>query len=234
MTFRVEHWGGVAVLPVMAAPAEYGEHLRARIAPLMTGIGPVEAAVALTRALADLEAAGRLPDLIVSLGSCGSAALEHAAVYQAASVAYRDMDASPLGFEKGVTPLSDLPAVLPLPTPIPGVPTATLSTGANVISGAAYAAIDAQMVDMETWALVRAAMTFGVPRIALRGVSDGRAELKALEDWTSTLHHVDENLAVALDRLKVVLEEGGLDNLVCFQKPPRLASADVGQRGREL
>ena len=213
MTFRVELWGGVAVLPVMAAPAEYGEHLRARIAPLMTGIGPVEAAVALTRALADLEAVRQLPDLIVSLGSCGSATLDHAAVYQAASVAYRDMDASPLGFEKGVTPLSDLPAVLPLPTPIPGVPTATLSTGANVVSGAAYRAIEADMVDMETWALVRAAMTFGVPLIALRGVSDGRAELKALEDWTSTLHHVDENLAVALDRLKAVLDARGLDAL---------------------
>ena len=120
------------------------------------------------------------------------------------------MDASPLGFEKGVTPLSDLPAVLPLPCPIPGVPCATLSTGGAVISGAAYDAIDAEMVDMETWALLRAAQTFGVPLIALRGVSDGRAELKALEDWTSTLHHVDENLAVALDALIARLEADGL------------------------
>lgn len=197
----------------MAAPAEYGLHLQARIQPLMTGVGPVEAAVALTAALAWFEAAGERPDLIVSLGSCGSRVLEHAAVYQASSVAYRDMDASALGFAKGVTPLLDQPAILPLPCPIPGVPTATLSTGANVISGAAYDAIDADMVDMETWALVRSAQTFGVPLIALRGVSDGRAELKALEDWTSTLHHVDENLAAALDRLTAVLEAEGLPAL---------------------
>jgi len=207
---RLERHGSVTVLPVMAAPAEYGEHLRARIDPLMTGVGPVEGAVVLTAALARLEAAGELPDLIVSLGSCGSRVLEHAAVYQASSVAYRDMDASPLGFPKGVTPLLDQPAVLPLRCPIPGVPTATLSTGGNVVSGAAYDAIDAEMVDMETWALVRAAQTFGVPLIALRGVSDGRAELKALEDWTSTLHHVDQNLAAALDRLIAVLEADGL------------------------
>jgi adenosylhomocysteine nucleosidase len=213
VSHRLERWGGVSILTVMAAPAEYGDHLKARIAPVMTGIGPVEAAVVLTHVLAELTARGDLPDLIVSLGSCGSPTLEHAAVYQAASVAYRDMDASPLGFEKGVTPLSELPAVLSLPTPIPGVPTATLSTGANVVSGAAYAAIAAEMVDMETWALVRAAMRFDVPLIALRGVSDGRAELTALEDWTSTLHHVDENLAVALDRLKAVLEERGHDAL---------------------
>ncbi len=199
--FRLETWGKVTVLSVMAAPAEYGVELKQRIQPLMTGIGPVEGAVALTAALARLEAQGRLPDLIVSLGSCGSPTLEHAAVYQASSVGYRDMDASPLGFEKGVTPLSDLPAVLPLPCPIPGWPTARLSTGANVVSGTAYADIDAEMVDMETWALVRAAQTFEVPLVALRGVSDGRAELQALEDWTSTLVHVDRSLAAAWDRL---------------------------------
>ncbi|WP_395943291.1 5'-methylthioadenosine/S-adenosylhomocysteine nucleosidase [Brevundimonas sp.] len=207
---RIDRHGAVAVLPVMAAPAEYGEALRGRIDPLMTGIGPVEGAVVLTAALARLEAAGDLPDLIVSLGSCGSRVLEHAAVYQASSVAYRDMDASALGFPKGVTPLLDRPAVMPLPCPIPGVPVARLSTGGNVVSGAAYEAIDAEMVDMETWALVRAAQTFGLPLVALRGVSDGRAELKALEDWTSTLHHVDQNLAIALDRLIGVLEADGL------------------------
>src|SRR5690606_3337716 len=143
------------------------------IDPLMTGIGPVEGAVALTMTLARLEGRGGAPDLILSLGSCGSRELDHAAGSPASSVASRDMDASALGFEKGVTPLLDMPAVLPLPCPIPDVPTARLSTGGNVVSGAAYAAIDAEMVDMETWALVRAAQTFGLPLVALHGVSDG-------------------------------------------------------------
>lgn len=210
---RLERYGAVTVLPVMAAPAEYGEHLRARIDPLMTGIGPVEGAVALTATLARLEARGEAPDLILSLGSCGSRVLDHATVYQASSVAYRDMDASALGFEKGVTPLLEMPAVLPLPCPIPGVPTARLSTGGNVVSGAAYDAIDAEMVDMETWALVRAAQTFGMPLVALRGVSDGKAELTGLHDWTSTLHLVDENLARAVDGLIAVLTDHGLSAL---------------------
>ncbi|MEN5146579.1 5'-methylthioadenosine/S-adenosylhomocysteine nucleosidase [Brevundimonas diminuta] len=210
---RLERYGAVTVLPVMAAPAEYGEHLRARIDPLMTGIGPVEGAVALTAALSRLEARGETPDLILSLGSCGSRVLDHAAVYQASSVAYRDMDASALGFEKGVTPLLDMPAVLPLPCPIPDVPSAPLSTGGNVVSGAAYDAIDAEMVDMETWALVRAAQTFGLPLVALRGVSDGKAELTGLHDWTSTLHLVDENLARAVDGLIAVLTNSGLSAL---------------------
>jgi adenosylhomocysteine nucleosidase len=214
--WRMERCGDVSVLAVMAAPAEYLEQLRARILPLMTGVGPVEAAVSLTAVLARLRVQDGLPNVVVSLGSCGSRVLEHAAVYQASSVSYRDMDASPLGFPQGVTPLLDLPPVLGLPCPIPDVPTATLSTGANVVSGTAYDAIDAEMVDMETFACLRACQIFGVPLIALRGVSDGRAELKALEDWTSTLHHVDQNLAAAWDGLAAVLTARGLS---CLQTP---------------
>ena len=90
------------------------------------------------------------------------------------------------------------------------MPRARLSTGADVVSGAAYDGIDADMVDMETWALLRAAQTFGLPLVALRGVSDGRAELKTLSDWTGTLHLVDQNLATALDRLGDALRSRGL------------------------
>lgn len=228
---RIERFGEVSVLPVMAAPAEYGDHLRARIDPLMTGIGPVEAGVALSAALARLEVVGKTPDLIVSLGSCGSRVLEHAGIYQACSVAYRDMDASPLGFVRGVTPLLDQPAVAPLPCPVPGVPCARLSTGANVVSGAAYDAIDAEMVDMETWALLRAAQTFAIPLVALRGVSDGQAALTGLHDWTSTLHLVDAGLAQALDRLAVVLARDGVSVLEIppptRARPPQALASDT-------
>jgi len=141
--------GGRSVLFVMAADAEYGPHLRERFTPVMIGVGPVEAAVELTAALAELSARGQRPDLVVSLGSAGSRDLEQTEVYQATSVAYRDMDASPLGFEKGVTPFLDLPATLPLPLRIPGIPEAKLSTGADIVSGAAYEAIAADMVDMK-------------------------------------------------------------------------------------
>lgn len=190
------------ILYAMAAPAEYGPHLQARISPLMTGIGPVEAAVAVTRALAESNAAGALPDLVVSLGSAGSQRLEQCGIYQASSVSYRDMDASPLGFPRGQTPLLDLPPVLELTT-VPGLATATLSTGANVISGPAYGAIDADMVDMETFAVLRACQGFGVPLLALRGISDGATELGHIGDWTQYLHIIDEKLAAAIDLIEV-------------------------------
>jgi adenosylhomocysteine nucleosidase len=186
----------MTILYVMAAEAEYGPHLRARIAPLMTGVGPVEAAIAVTRALG--ERSGALPGLVVSLGSAGSRVLEQCGIYQASSVSYRDMDASALGFPKGQTPFLDLPPVSPLHT-VPGIATASLSTGGNIVSGAAYDGIDAEMVDMETYAVLRACQAYGVPLLALRGISDGADELGHVDDWTRYLHIIDEKLAAAVD-----------------------------------
>ena len=173
MKFELKSVAGKSILFVMAAEAEYGPFLRSRIEPLMTGVGPVEAAIVLTKALARLDAADDLPDLVVSLGSAGSAKLEQTEVYQVTSVSYRDMDASPLGFEKGKTPFLDLPVALDLPLRIPGIPEASLSTGGNVISGAAYATIDADIVYIETYSVLRDCQGYKLPLIGLRGISDG-------------------------------------------------------------
>lgn len=208
MTFELKRVAGRALLYVMAVDAEYGVHLRERISPLMTGVGPVEAAVTLTRTLAELQRRDNLPDLVVSLGSAGSAQLEQTEVYQAISVAYRDMDASPLGFEKGATPFLDLPVAVDLPLRIPGVREASLSTGANIVSGATYETIAADMVEMETFAILRACQSFGIPVIGLRGISDGKAELKHVDDWTEYLHVIDEKLAAVIDALENAVETG--------------------------
>jgi adenosylhomocysteine nucleosidase len=211
MKFELKRVSGKSILFVMAAEAEYGPFLRSRIDPLMTGVGPVEAAIAMTRALVQLEAQGDLPDMVVSLGSAGSSKLEQTEVYQVTSVSYRDMDASPLGFEKGRTPFLDLPATIELPLRIPGIPEASLSTGGNVISGAdAYGRIAADMVDMETFSVLRVCQIFDRPLIGLRGISDGKEELKHVGSWTEYLHVIDEKLAGTIDKLGNALESGDL------------------------
>lgn len=207
---KLQQISGKSILFAMAAEAEYGEHLRRRFTPLITGVGPVEAAVQLAAVLGRLKHEGMLPDLVVSLGSAGSAKLPQTEVYQASSVSYRDMDASPLGFEKGVTPFLDLPAVVELTIQVPGIASASLSTGANIVSGAAYRAIDADMVDMESFAVLRACMSFGVPLIGLRGISDGAKELAHVDDWTQYLHIVDERLAEAVDRIEAAVANGDI------------------------
>ena len=205
MKARLTRLAGHDVLFVMAAEAEFGPHLRARITPAMIGVGPVEAAIHTATALNLLQLAGTPPDLVVSLGSAGSARLEHCGLYQATEVAWRDMDATALGFARGVTPFLNLPATLPLPLRLPGIPTASLSTGANIVTGDGYASIDQDMVDMETYAVLRACMVQNVPLIALRGISDGQAGLTGLQDWTQYLHLIDHKLAGAIDILETAL-----------------------------
>lgn len=207
--------GGTRVLFIMATLHEYGASLRARIDPLICGVGPVEAAVATAASLARLAHGGLLPDLVFTLGSAGSRKLDHAGVYQMASVSYRDMDASPLGFAKGATPFLDEPATIPIPHRIQGIQAASLATGASIVSGAAYDAIDADMVDMESFAVLRAARHFGVPTMGLRGISDGRTELTGILDWTEYLHIVDGKLASALDMFERQVKTRGFDLEAC-------------------
>jgi adenosylhomocysteine nucleosidase len=192
----------------MAADAEYGEHLKELFQPLMTGVGPVEASISLTRALTEAKAAGSLPDLVVSLGSAGSRRLKRTEVYQAVSVTYRDMNASAFGFEKGVTPFLDLPATQPLPIRIPGVMEATISTGATIIANSAFDDIAEDMVDMETYACLRVCQTFGVPLVGLRGISDGDGDVNHIGDWLEYLHVVDEKLAGAVRKLEEGIAAG--------------------------
>ncbi|MEM9677520.1 MAG: 5'-methylthioadenosine/S-adenosylhomocysteine nucleosidase [Pseudomonadota bacterium] len=202
---KIRRVGETGILYVMATDAEYGEHLRARIDPFICGVGPVEAASNLAVAMASADLATDKVDVVVSLGSAGSNRLQQGHVYQIEGVSYRDMDASAFGFRKGATPFLEEPIMIPVEALIPDVPTATLSTGANVVSGDAYAAIEQDMVDMESFAVLRVCQQMGCRFVGLRGVSDGAEPVAELADWTRYLHVVDEGLADAVDRLEAVL-----------------------------
>lgn len=199
---------GLSVLFVMATEQEYGPELKRRVAPLVTGVGPVEAAAATSEALAQLKTESRLPSLVFSIGSAGSQKLEHAEVYQLASVSYRDMDCTPLGFARGLVPFLGEPAVIQVPQQIPGIAAASIATGASIVSGAMYGAVDADMVDMESYAVYRAAKRFGVPMIGLRGITDGKSELSKYEDWADYLEIVDHKLAADIDKFFAAVESG--------------------------
>ncbi len=203
---------GHDVLFVIAAEAEYGPALRARVAAFLCGIGVVEAAVRVSARLAALAVAGQAPDLVVSLGSAGSARLEQGAVFQISAVSWRDIDASPLGFAPGEVPLAGLPPALPLPAPL-DVPRAALSTGSDFVTGAGWGRIAADMVDMETYAIARACREFGLPLLGWRGVSDGAEELTRIGEWHEALPLIDRRLAGLVDGLEAVLARDGLAGL---------------------
>jgi adenosylhomocysteine nucleosidase len=211
MPFANRRPGVADILYVMATELEYGPALKSRITPLITGVGPVEAAISMAEHLTRLTAEDRLPLLVVSLGSAGSAQLEQCGLYQASTVSWRDMDASALGFEHGVVPFLDQPATIALGPFVPGIPMATLSTGADVVSGRAYDRVAEHMVDMETYAVLRACQRHGLPLVALRGISDGDQDLGAIADWTQYLGIIDVKLGEAVDRLEAAVAEGTLD-----------------------
>ncbi len=202
----VKNIAGTNILYVMATEAEYQSALRERFSPLSCQVGPVESAINVASYLTQ----NTNVDLVVSLGSAGSATLKQAHVYQVSSVSYRDMDASAFGFPKGVTPFLDLPATLELGLEVEGLERASLSTGANVVSGEAYQLIEADMVDMETWAIHRACQNASVPLIGLRGISDGEKPVAELSDWTHYLEIIDGRLADAVDLLEQALARGEL------------------------
>ncbi len=64
------------------------------------------------------------------------------------------------------------------------------------------------MVDMETFAVLRACQSFNIPLIGLRGISDGRHDVNHIDDWTQYLHLIDKKLALAVDSLQTALEDG--------------------------
>ena len=77
---------------------------------LYTGVGKVNSAWALTRALCT-----RRPRLVLDFGTVGSPKFPPHTLLECTRFVQRDMDVTPLGLPLGTTPFDDLPAVLEVP-----------------------------------------------------------------------------------------------------------------------
>ena len=220
--------GGVTALVFMATELEYGAHLRALgVKPVITGLGPVQAAMNLTHALGELARAQRRPDIIVNLGSAGSSTLKQGAVYRVSHSSYRDMDASAFGFPRGQTPFSPHPVTVEAPAVMPGFPCASCSTGANVISD--HASTGSDLADMEYAALNEVAMKFGIALIGFKGISDGARPLTGeMTEWTALLPAIDRNLAAAVNELRLRLARGELKKEDLLKMPPHWQPEHAG------
>jgi len=90
------------------------------------------------------------------------------------------------------------------------------SKGAN---GAAYETIGADMADMETYAVMRAAWRAGVAVITLRGISDGAEPLARFADWTRYLAEIDEKLAAIIAGLDDAFAQRPAEYWAAIQPP---------------
>lgn len=164
---------------VFALDAEAGEDFNG-VNKLITGIGKVNAAFALTRAVYNLR-----PKLIVNLGSAGSQHFNRGDVVCCTNFVQRDMDVRGLGFALYETPFSNLPAVLPHGLKFEGLPEGIIGTGDSFEMNHSTSAYN--LVDMEAYPLALIAMQEQIPFLCLKYISDG-ADGGAAEDWSVNVH----------------------------------------------
>jgi len=168
-------------LVVMALAAEAaGRFERQGIAVLYTGVGKINAAVALCGRLAQYRHAGRPPPLVVNFGTAGS--LHHPARTLVGCHRFidRDMDASPLGFAPGVTPFDELPAMLEFTPRFTRLPAAICGSGDSFATRAGDDRCE--VIDMEAYALAKVCRVERADFACAKFVSDG-ADEAAARDW---------------------------------------------------
>lgn len=147
---------------------------------LITGIGKVNAAYELTKAIQN-----KKPSLIVNLGSAGSNFFQKGDIICCTKFVQRDMDVRGLGFVQYETPLSNLPVILDYGLAMDNLKMGICGTGDSFEMGHATKIYD--MVDMEAYALAMIAMKENIPFLCLKYISDG-ADDNAADDWVIQVH----------------------------------------------
>lgn len=175
-----------APLFLFALESEAGGHFNNHN-KLITGIGKVAAAYALTKAIHTQK-----PKLIVNLGSAGSNFFRRGTVVCCTQFIQRDMDVRPLGFDLYETPLSGIPPVLSYGLKMEGLPEGICGTGDHFDTNHSTTAYN--LVDMEAYALALVAMKENIPFLCLKYISDG-ADGSAAEDWSVQVHRAAEAFA---------------------------------------
>jgi adenosylhomocysteine nucleosidase len=174
-------------LIVVALPEE-AAHLSTDLPVLVTGAGKVNAAIAVTRALA---CAPSLPSEVINLGTAGALRPGLSGTHQIGSILQHDLDS---------------PALFALTGKRFGEPLKLADSGLTLATGDVFVADpvlqqalaqEAHLVDMEGYAVASAAAAFGVPVRMVKHVSD-MADGEAVRSWTSTIDECSRALAAWL------------------------------------
>lgn len=172
-------------LIVMALPSESAGLIEALgFAVVHTGLGKVNAAYGLTRALFAAKARGKNYSFVLNLGSAGSHAFPRGSLIEATRFVQRDMDVTGLGFPLGATPFEDTPSPLEVARRLPHLPDATCGTGDSFLQSPSP--IPCDVVDMEAYAYAKVCAFEGVAFSCVKYITDG-ADDAAHADWHTHL-----------------------------------------------
>ena len=157
---------------------------RAGIPVLYTGLGKVNAALSLMRALQAYRHAGQELPLVLNFGTAGSHSLKTGSLVGCHRFVQRDMDVSGIGYPLGVTPFEDIPAQLEFPVLFGELPQALCGSGDSFQTGVAK--LHCEVIDMEAYALAKACLLEGARFGCAKYVTDG-ADSAAADDWQRNL-----------------------------------------------
>ena len=180
---------------LVCALAEEAGHLHAGDLPvLITGVGKIQAAVAVTRALGTVR-----PSLIVNLGTAGALRDGLSGTHVIHRVIQHDLNS------QAILQLTGQAAGMPIDISAHAAGYSAehmvLATGDRFIDDNATRsrlAEHAHLVDMEGYAVAAAATAMNVPVVCVKEVSDS-AEEQAGSTWSATLASCAERLGAWVD-----------------------------------
>lgn len=174
------------VLVVMALEAEgQGVFEQAGVPVLYSGVGKVNAAIALARKLASYRHQGHAFPLVVNFGSAGSRSFDTGALVACSTFAQRDMDVRALGFSRGVTPFESWPARIEFPPVFTDLQSGLCGSGDSFATGGVE--LDCDVIDMEAYAFAKVCLIEGAQFACAKYITDG-ADHTAATDWQSNVH----------------------------------------------
>jgi adenosylhomocysteine nucleosidase len=188
-----------SLLVVMALEVESQGLFAERAVPVLyTGIGKVNAAYRLARALSQYRVEhGGLPR-VVNFGTAGSPTLPAGSIVACRRFVQRDMDVSGLGFPVGTTPFEDVPPTLEFPVFFTDLPEGVCGSGDRFETGRPVVACD--VIDMEAYALAKVCHLEGAEFGSAKFVTDG-ADGSAGVDWQENLPRAARAFLELHDRL---------------------------------
>jgi len=180
-----------SILIVMALQQEsQGVFEAAGLSVLYTGLGKVNAAIALTRQLTRYIHHSQTLPLVLNFGTAGSHVHRKGSLLACHEFVQRDMDVSGLGFEVGLTPFEDTPALLKFAPVFTQLPAAVCGSGDSFVT--AQAQQKYTVVDMEAYALAKVCLLENTKFACVKYITDG-TDQDAANDWQENAHKAAES-----------------------------------------
>jgi adenosylhomocysteine nucleosidase len=192
------------VLIVMALEIEsQGLFACAGIPVLYTGLGKVNATLALMRQLMCYRAEHEPLPMVINFGTAGSRTFDTGTLVSCHSFVQRDMDVSALGFAIGETPFDALAARLEFDSVFPDLPAGLCGSGDSFETGVGR--LHCEVVDMEAYAFAKVCRLEGARFGCAKYITDG-ADHRAADEWQSNLPRAAHAFRRLYDRVAGLAE----------------------------